>query len=97
MIGHILAEIIGTLVYVGSHHITNSNAAITSLALFIAMTTLNQFAGDVGVSLNPLASIVNYLFGEQGFMGVGIIILSQILAIFILFYFFKTMGITVVV
>lgn len=97
MIGHILAEIIGTLVYVGSHHITNSNPAITSLALFIAMTTLNKFAGDVGVSLNPLASIVNYLFGEQEFIGTGIIILSQILAIFILFYFFKTMGITVVV
>lgn len=91
MITHILAEIVGTFVYVGSHHITQSNPAITAIALFIAMTILNQFAGNVGVSLNPLASIISYIFKEESFIETGIIILAQLLAIFILFYVIKTM------
>jgi len=95
MISHILAEIVGTFVYVGSHHITQSNPAITAIALFIAMTVLNQFAGNVGVSLNPLASIISYIFKEQAFIETGIMILAQLLAIFLLYYFLKTTKIIV--
>jgi hypothetical protein len=95
MLTHILAEIIGTFIYVGSHHITQSNPAITALSLFIAMTLLNQFTGGVGVSLNPLASLMSFLFGEQKFIEIGIIILAQVLTAVGLFYFLKTMKISV--
>lgn len=94
MLTHILAEVIGTFVYVGSHHITQSNPLITSLSLFIAMSLLNPFAGSVGVSLNPLASLMSFLGREQQFLETGIIILSQILTVFVLFYILKIMNIT---
>ena len=91
MLTHILAEIIGTFIYIGSHHITQSNPAITALALFISMLLLNQFAGNVGVSLNPLATLISFLSGEQKFTETGIIIVAQFLTIFILFYFLNKM------
>lgn len=96
MLTHIIAEIIGTLVYVGSHHITHSNPLITSLSLLIAMSLLNPFAGDVGVSLNPLASIMSFLGGEQKILETGIVVLSQILTVLALFYILKIMNIAVV-
>ena len=91
MLTHILAEIIGTFIYIGSHHITQSNPAITALALFISMSLLNQFAGNVGVSLNPLATLISFLSGEQTFIDMGIVVFAQFLTIFGLYYFLKTM------
>jgi hypothetical protein len=90
MFTHILAEIIGTLVYVGSHHISHSNPLITSGSLLIAMSLLNQFAGNVGVSLNPLASLISFLTNEQPFIEIVWIIGAQVLTVFGLYYMIKT-------
>jgi hypothetical protein len=78
MFSHILAEIIGTFVYVSAHHASESNPLITSISLFLAMTFFNQYAGSIGVSLNPLASLVSYITKEETFIHMILIILAQV-------------------
>jgi glycerol uptake facilitator-like aquaporin len=78
MLSHILAEIIGTFVYVGAHHASQSNPLITSLALFVSMTLFNSFAGEVGTALNPLASLVSYITKEEPLGEILILIVAQI-------------------
>lgn len=90
MLSHILAEIIGTFVYVGAHHASSSNPLITSVALFLSMTFLNQFAGSVGVALNPLASLVSYITKEEPFSQIIVFIIAQFMvALTIGFSFLK--------
>lgn len=80
MPSHIITEFIGTLVYVGGHHFSYSNAFITAGSLLVVMLLLGPYAGEQGLGLNPIASIVSYFTGEENFIQLIINIGVQLLA-----------------
>lgn len=89
MLSHILAEVLGTGLYVGAHHLSSSNPFITSGTLLLAMFFLNPLAGTLGVSLNPLASLMSYLTSEETLYQMVIFITAQITTILGLSFIFK--------
>lgn len=80
MIVQFLAEFIGTMLYVGAHHVSYSNPWFTGLSIAIALYVFNPLIKDVGASLNPIASLIDYGNQEITLGMTLMMILAQVLA-----------------
>jgi glycerol uptake facilitator-like aquaporin len=80
MIVQFLAEFIGTIVYVGAHHMSYSNPWLTGLTIAITLYFLNPLIGEVGASLNPIASLIDYGHREISAGMTMVMIVAQLFA-----------------